>query len=118
MILQQVFCRWSVDGVDLQHAFQNGVQLFRLLVRNGSESSSLNFGRETLHILGVERRLKSAHFLTDNPHAPDVALRILRLVSPNFGRALLGSASLGLCQSNFLNFAYVQISNLGLLALV
>lgn len=65
-----------------------------------------------LHVLRLERKLQSNEMIQDDPKRPDVRLRIIRLVSPYFGRCEVWSSCLGIEQPIDAFLRYIEVANL------
>jgi hypothetical protein len=69
---------------------------------------------EALHILCGEGRLECNHLVENAPERPNVRLDIVRLVAPDLGARIVGSASLGVVQSALVgNFRDIHVAELG-----
>jgi hypothetical protein len=83
------------------------------VTRNLRINASKDFLIETLHVFRSEGRLQGDCFIEDASQRPDVALMIVRLISPNFWTRIIWGPSLGVQQSLLCYLGNVHIPKLG-----
>ena len=57
-----------------------------------------HFFKQLVYILGLEWRPETSHFVYYTSQRPDITLEIVRLVPPDFGRGIVGSAGLSVVE--------------------
>lgn len=69
---------------------------------------------KTLHVVGAKRRIESAHFIEHTAKWPDITLRVVRHITPNFRTGIVGRACLSVTQALLDDLWDIQVTKLGL----
>ena len=69
---------------------------------------------ESLHVICSERRHQGTHFVENTAERPDITLRIIGLISPNFWTGIIRCTGLSVAESLFDDLGDIEIAQFGL----
>jgi len=99
-------------GLHLEQVLQDGREIPAVLHGDVRVHPGEHLLEKAVHVVGAERRLEGAHFVEDATEGPDVALGIVRLISPDLGRSVVGGPCLSVQETLFSNFRHIQVPQL------
>lgn len=105
--LQYFITRRSLSMLNANKPPEHSREILRIAHGNLRVSSFKDLLIESVHVVCLEGRFQSAHFIENTTQRPDIAFRVVRLVFPYFGRGVIGRTCLRVQHSSFRYFAHV-----------
>ena len=91
---QNFIARWSVRGIYLQQTLYHVLEVLAEMLTDWVVGAPDDLLAEALHTVGSEWWEKHDHLVEDASQAPDVALVVVWLVSPDLGTGVVWGTSL------------------------
>jgi len=103
----------------LQQALHHVAQILGKLLRNHRVVALQHLPEQSVHVVRLEGRLETDHFVENASERPQVRLVVVGLVAPDLGTCVVRSARLGVVQTLLIgHLRNVQVAQLGCAVLV